>query len=132
MGRFHNDICAAYELLCVYTKELSGMVCGNEGASVLFLYHKEPQNVLHHKHMKWLPSVGKVHKGPYDMEKGICGSYSEASYHKPLNRVDSPHRSSDAYKHGAHNHVLSNTFFHMPNLDSRESVSLRIHTDMIL
>lgn len=69
---------------------------------------------------------------PYDMEKGICGSYSEASFRIPLYKVGSPHHSSDVYRHGAHNRVLLGTSFHIQDLDSKESVSSSPHTGMTL
>lgn len=69
--------------------------------------------------MKSSPSRDKEHKNLCDTEQDICGSYTEASYHKSLNKTGSPHHSNDAYKHGAHNPLVFDTSFHKPNLDNK-------------
>lgn len=80
---------------------------------------------------------------------GTCGSYIEAFCHKPnsskINTIQiicrpkirkqkererekppstagSPHHSSDACKHGAHNPFVSGTSFRMSNLDDKEPI----------
>lgn len=92
----------------------------------------EPQSEFPHMNMRLSPSQGMEHKHLCGMELGTYGSYNEASYHKSQNKVDSPHYSSDAYKHVAHSPALLGTSFHKSNLDSKEPVSLSSHTCMTL
>lgn len=54
-GKLHNGIDVAYNLIHVCIKELCDITWNILEASVLFQYHKEPQNVSHHTNMKLSP-----------------------------------------------------------------------------
>lgn len=76
-----------------------------------------------HMHKKCELSLGKVHNYLCDREQDICDCYIEAFCHKSPRKEGNPHHNIAVYKHGAHNHVLADIFFHKLNLGSKEPVS---------